>query len=52
MKAASLHIPDPKSDRDALIAASAIVNGMAVVTRNVADFRDTGANLINPCVGT
>ena len=48
IKAASLHVPDPKSDRDALIAASAIVNGLAVVTRNVGDFRDTGANLINP----
>lgn len=45
---ASLHIPDPRSERDALIAATAIVNGMTVVTRNLADFEPTGVKLLNP----
>lgn len=45
---AKLHVPDPKSERDALIAATAIANGMRVVTRNVADFRPTGVDVLNP----
>lgn len=48
---ASLHIPDPRSERDALIAATAIVHGMTVVTRNLADFEPTGAKLLNPWLG-
>jgi predicted nucleic acid-binding protein len=47
-RCAVLHVPDPKSDRDALIAATAMVHGMVVVTRNVADFAATGAPLLNP----
>ena len=35
---ARLHVPDPQAERDALIAATAIVHGMAVVTGNVDDF--------------
>ena len=45
---ATLHVPDPRSDRDALIAATAIVHGFTVVTRNIKDFRETGVSLINP----
>ncbi len=45
---AGLHIPDPRSERDALIAATAIVNGMTVVTRNSPDFEPTGVKLLNP----
>ena len=45
---AKLHVPDPCSDRDALIAATALVHGMTVVTRNVADFERTRVPLINP----
>jgi predicted nucleic acid-binding protein len=45
---ASLHIPDPRSERDALIAATGIVNGMTVVTRNLADFEPTGVKTFNP----
>jgi predicted nucleic acid-binding protein len=45
---AKLHVPNPQSDRDALIAASALVHGMTVVTRNVSDFVPTGVNLLNP----
>jgi len=47
-RCARLHVPDPRSDRDALIAATALVHGMAVVTRNVADFAKTGVVTINP----
>ncbi len=45
---AALHVPDPRSERDALIAATAMVHNMIVVTRNVADFEATGAPLLNP----
>jgi len=43
-----LHVPDPRSDRDALIAATALVHNMTVVTRNVADFKPTGVQIFNP----
>ena len=45
---AALHVPDPRSDRDALIAATGLVHSMPVVTRNVADFEGTGVRIINP----
>ncbi|MFT5133499.1 MAG: putative nucleic acid-binding protein [Gammaproteobacteria bacterium] len=45
---AKLHVPDPRSDRDALIAATALVHGMTVVTRNVDDFIRTGVEVLNP----
>src|SRR5262245_21875706 len=38
LRCGRLHVPDPRSERDAYIAATALVHGMAVVTRNVADF--------------
>ena len=47
-RCARLHVPDPRSDRDALIAATALVHGMTVVTRNVPDFAPTGVLLVNP----
>lgn len=47
-RCASLHVPDPRSERDALIAATAMVHHMTVVTRNVADFQATGVPLLNP----
>jgi len=47
-RCAGLHVPDKRGERDALIAATALVHGMAVVTRNVADFRPTGVTIINP----
>lgn len=43
-----LHVPDPRSERDALIAATALVHNMTVVIRNAADFKATGVNIINP----
>ncbi|HVY33778.1 MAG TPA: type II toxin-antitoxin system VapC family toxin [Caulobacteraceae bacterium] len=47
-RCARLHVPDPRADRDALIAATALIHGMTVVTRNTADFEATGALLLNP----
>lgn len=47
-RCAKLHVPDKRSERDALIAATALVHGLTVVTRNVADFEATGASLLNP----
>ena len=48
LKCAQLHVPDPRAERDALIAATAMVHGMTVVTGNVADFRNTGVGLFDP----
>jgi len=45
---ARLHVPTPRPDRDALIAATALVHGLTVVTRNVADFTPTGVEIVNP----
>ena len=45
---ARLHVPDKRGERDALIAATALVHGMTMVTRNVADFQPTGAIILNP----
>ena len=45
---ARLHVPDRRPERDALMAGCALVHGMTVVTRNVADFRTTGVQLVNP----
>ena len=41
-RCARLHVPDPKSDRDAIIAATALVHGMTIVSRNVEDYKLTG----------
>lgn len=45
---ARLNVPDPQPYRDSLIAATAMVHGLTVVTRNEADFVDTGVALLNP----
>jgi toxin FitB len=47
-RSARLHVPDPRPVRDALIAATALVHGMTVVTRDVADFEPTGVLILNP----
>ena len=51
-RSARLHVPDPRPVRDALIAATALVHGMTVVTRNVADFEPTGVLILNPWTNT
>ncbi|ECZ2944957.1 type II toxin-antitoxin system VapC family toxin [Salmonella enterica] len=48
LRCARLHVPDPKPDRDAYIGATAIVHGMTVVTRNVADFAPMRVQVLNP----
>ncbi len=48
VRSARLHIPDPRPVRDGLIAATALVHSMTVVTRNTADFEPTGAAILNP----
>ncbi len=50
LQCAKLHVPDPQPERDALIAATALVHKLTVVTRNVNDFLPTGVQLLNPWV--
>ncbi|MFP4258159.1 MAG: type II toxin-antitoxin system VapC family toxin [Desulfovermiculus sp.] len=50
--AANLHASDPRPVRDGLIAATALVHGMTVVTRNTSDFTSTGVSLLNPWTWT
>lgn len=47
-RAAELQVPDPRSDHDCFIAATALVHGMAVATRNVKDFRSFEVSLVDP----
>lgn len=47
-RCARLHVPDRRGERDALIAATALVHGMTVVTRNVVDFQLPGVGVFNP----
>jgi predicted nucleic acid-binding protein len=47
-RCARLHVPDPRPLRDAFIAATALVHGMTVVTRNVDDFKPMGVKILNP----
>ena len=47
-RCAALHVPDPKSERDSWIAATALVHKLTVVTRNTRDFEGTGVKLFNP----
>jgi toxin FitB len=47
---ARLHVPDPGAERDTMIAGTAMVHGMTVVTRNVADFAASGVRLLDPWI--
>jgi toxin FitB len=47
-RCARLHVPNPRAERDAFIAATALVHGMRVVTRNMADFQPMGVDVLNP----
>jgi len=48
LRSAQLQVPDPKPYRDILIAATALVHNMTIVTRNVPDFEKTGVRILNP----
>jgi predicted nucleic acid-binding protein len=50
-RCAPLHVPDPRPERDAIIAATALVHGLTLATRNVADFRAMGVKLVDPWGG-
>lgn len=52
LKCAQLHVPNPKSERDAMIASTSIVHGLTLVTRNEKDFNHIEIDLINPWVST
>ena len=51
LRCARLHVPDPRPERDAFIAATAIVHGMTIVTRNVTDFAPMNVSIVNPWDG-
>jgi predicted nucleic acid-binding protein len=48
LQCARLHVPNRMADGDALIAATALVHGLIVVTRNTDDFKSAGVGLLNP----
>ncbi len=48
MRAAALHVPDPRPEQDAFIAATALVHDLVIVTRNVKDFEPMGVRVFNP----
>ncbi|NUT52470.1 MAG: type II toxin-antitoxin system VapC family toxin [Saccharothrix sp.] len=43
-----LNVPDPLPVVDGLLAATALVHGWTLVTRNVHDVKSTGARVLNP----
>jgi hypothetical protein len=50
-RAATMRVPDPRPERDVLIAATALVLNLVVVTRNVSDFQPLGVEVHNPWDG-
>lgn len=48
LRCARLHVPDRLGERDALIAATALLHRMTIVTRNTTDFEPARVALLNP----
>lgn len=48
LQCARLHVPNRMADGDALIAATALVHGLVVATRNTGDFEQAGVGMLNP----
>jgi predicted nucleic acid-binding protein len=46
-----LNVPDPRPVVETLLAATAIVHGLTLVTRNVQDVAGTGVRVLNPFEG-
>jgi predicted nucleic acid-binding protein len=51
IRCAALHLPAPRPERDALIAATTLEHGLTVGSRNEADFKPTGVSFVNPWSG-
>lgn len=51
-RTAALHVPDRRPQSDAMIAGTALVHDMTLVTRKVADFLPMGVRVINPWENT
>jgi len=51
LRAAALHVPDPRPERDAFIAATTLIHRMVLVTRNITDFLPMGVTVIDPWNG-
>lgn len=47
-RCAAMHVPNPAPERDAWIAATALVHKLTVVSRNTRDFASCGAQVLNP----
>ena len=47
-RCATMHVPDPRPGKGALIAATAITHGLTLITRNIRDFDGTGVTVLNP----
>lgn len=50
LKCAQLHVPNPKSERDGMIASTSIIHGLTLVTRNEKDFKHMDIEVVNPWV--
>jgi len=48
LRCATLHVPNKRAERDALIGATALVHRLQVATRNVSDFEPLGVATVNP----
>ena len=51
-RCALLHVPLTRPYRDSLIAATAAEHGLIVATRNLADFKALGVEMVNPWATT
>ena len=47
-RCARLHVPNSKSERDAMIAATAIEHRMTIATRNIVDFSQSAVKVFDP----